>query len=352
MSNVLHMIDAQTPQDCLLQLALLAQGDDVIVSVGPPRPCADLTLPVQAVHAPMGLKALAGLKTKAMARRRRAVHAWSYSVLRAAKLAAEDRPIVLSLPCMPPRAEVGKIVAAAARMDIGLTVPTETLRRRLLAAGADAGRTVVLPPPARAIDDAVQRRQRTRAALGIAPGYFLVVVPGEMTPDAGQKYASWTHAIVRRFLPQTRMVISGEGMNLPNVRSFVVSTGFQSEQLTPAGRVPLADILAAADAAMFLPTRDAGLASVAAAMAAGVPIVAADTPGLRELLGDAAALLVPPAKPRQTSAALARLIDDPALGRSLAAVAQERAAQRHSVDLARGALEACYILPPRQAIRL
>ncbi len=342
MSGVLHIIDAATPQDCLLQLALLGASEDLIVSVGPQPRCADLTLPVQAVHAPLGLAALAGLKLKSLARGRRAVHVWSASLLRAAMLAAEDLPIVLSLPCMPPRSVVEKIIAASAGRDIRVIAPTENVRGRLTAAGADAARTFVLPPPGRAIDDAAQRRQRTRAALGIAPGYFLVAAPGEMTADAGQKYASWTHGIVRRFLPQTRMVLSGDGTNLPNVRSFIVSTGFENEQLTPAGQFPLADILAAADAAMFLPRRDVGVAPVAAAMAAGAAIVAADTPDLRELLGGGAALLVPPAKPRQASAALAKLIDDPTLARGLAAAAQERAAARHTPDRARNVLEECY----------
>ncbi|MCE5327744.1 MAG: glycosyltransferase [Planctomycetaceae bacterium] len=344
MSGILHIIDARTPQDCLLQLALLGEAKDAVVSAGPPRPCVDLDLPVNAVHAPLGLAALAGLKIRPLVSTsaRRAVHAWSPTVLRTAMLAAEGLPIVLSLPCMPPRPVVARLIAAAAQRDIRLTVPTENLRRQMLALGADATRTFVLPPPARPINDMAQRRQRTRAALGIAPGYFLVAAPGEMTPDAGQKYASWTHAIVRRFLPQTRMVISGEGMNLSNVRSFIVSTGFESEQLTPAGRFPLADVLAAADAAMFLPRRDVGVAPVVAAMAAGVPIVAADTPDLRELLGDGAGLLAPPAKPRQASAALAKLIDDPALARSLGAAAQERAAEKYSVNRARGVMAECY----------
>ncbi len=58
------------------------------------------------------------------------------------------------------------------------------------------------------------------------------------------------------------------------------------------------------------------------AMAAGRPVVTADTPGVREVLSDGVdALLVPPADPAALAAALARLAADPALRARLGAAA-------------------------------
>jgi glycosyltransferase involved in cell wall biosynthesis len=55
------------------------------------------------------------------------------------------------------------------------------------------------------------------------------------------------------------------------------------------------------------------------ALACGVPVVTADTPGARELLvDDESALLVPPGDARALAAAVRRLAEDPALARRLA----------------------------------
>ncbi|MGH2997092.1 MAG: glycosyltransferase, partial [Gaiellaceae bacterium] len=68
------------------------------------------------------------------------------------------------------------------------------------------------------------------------------------------------------------------------------------------------------------------------ALACGVPLVTADTPGARELLADGeSALLVPPGNPEALAQAMLRLAGDPALARRLAdgglAAYRERASE-------------------------
>ena len=76
------------------------------------------------------------------------------------------------------------------------------------------------------------------------------------------------------------------------------------------------------------------------AMAAGRPVVTADTPAVREVLEDGrGALLVPPGDPDALAAALARLAADPALRARLGAAARavylERGAPGRGRRLAR-----------------
>jgi phosphatidylinositol alpha-mannosyltransferase len=64
------------------------------------------------------------------------------------------------------------------------------------------------------------------------------------------------------------------------------------------------------------------------AMAAGVPVVATDIPGYREVAHDGVdALLVPPGDPAALSAALTRVLDDPALAERLVAAGETRSAE-------------------------
>jgi phosphatidyl-myo-inositol alpha-mannosyltransferase len=62
-------------------------------------------------------------------------------------------------------------------------------------------------------------------------------------------------------------------------------------------------------------------------MAAGLPVVASDTPGYDEVVRDGVdGLLVPPSDPGALAVAAARVLDDPALAARLAAAGRDRAA--------------------------
>jgi colanic acid/amylovoran biosynthesis glycosyltransferase len=63
------------------------------------------------------------------------------------------------------------------------------------------------------------------------------------------------------------------------------------------------------------------------AMASGIPVVATETGGIPELIGDGAGMLVPPANPHALAAALAQLEASPALRRSLGLAGRKRVEQ-------------------------
>jgi phosphatidylinositol alpha-mannosyltransferase len=78
------------------------------------------------------------------------------------------------------------------------------------------------------------------------------------------------------------------------------------------------------------------------AMAAGVPVVASDIPGYREVVRDGVdGLLVPPRDPNALAAALRRVLDDPALASALARAGRDRAAE-YSWDVVAPRIEAIY----------
>lgn len=79
-------------------------------------------------------------------------------------------------------------------------------------------------------------------------------------------------------------------------------------------------------------SRDVTPNAILEAMALGVPVVATRTTGIPELVADGeSGLLVPPNDPEALAAAIARLMDDPALGARLATNARARVVERFDV---------------------
>jgi colanic acid/amylovoran biosynthesis glycosyltransferase len=67
------------------------------------------------------------------------------------------------------------------------------------------------------------------------------------------------------------------------------------------------------------------------AMAYGIPVIATETGGIPELIGDGAGLLVPPANPQALAAALAQLEASPDLRRSLGLAGRRRVEQSFEI---------------------
>jgi glycosyltransferase involved in cell wall biosynthesis len=84
-----------------------------------------------------------------------------------------------------------------------------------------------------------------------------------------------------------------------------------------------------ADADLFvMSSQEEGLGTaVLEAMALGIPIASTNAGGLAEILAGGAGLLVPPRDPAALAQAVSRILDDPALARTLAARAQENVLQ-------------------------
>jgi glycosyltransferase involved in cell wall biosynthesis len=93
-----------------------------------------------------------------------------------------------------------------------------------------------------------------------------------------------------------------------------------------------------------LPSYREGLPkSLLEAAAAGLPIVATDVPGCREVVRNGEnGILVPPRDPTALAAALRRLIGDPAVRRKMGATSRERAVTEFATGIVTGATLAVY----------
>lgn len=160
-----------------------------------------------------------------------------------------------------------------------------------------------------------------RGQLGLPEGCFVVGGIGRIHPQKGWDVLALASGVVAQALPDARFVVIGS----PDPGGWP-----QLERPGALGRIqfvgPLdgaARYLGAFDV-MVVPSRYEGLGLVALeAMAAGVPVIAAAVPGLRDALGDCA-IYVPPGRPDRLAEAILTLADDPARRQELASMGLER----------------------------
>src|SRR5262249_39121293 len=127
--------------------------------------------------------------------------------------------------------------------------------------------------------------------------------------------------------PDLRLVVAGDGPDRDAVQ--VLPPAFRS-RVTMLGTVPNADLPAVATACdLYLGSATGGESFgvvLVEAMAAGLPVVASDTPGYDEVVRHGTdGLLVPPSDPDALAVAAGRILDDPALAARLAAAGRDRA---------------------------
>lgn len=163
------------------------------------------------------------------------------------------------------------------------------------------------PPPA---DRAVLERE-----WRIGREKPLVVAVGRLVEAKNHRLAVEALAGV----PEAFLAILGDGPLRGELERQARESGVQDRVVFAGVREDARALMGAADA-VVIPSRSEGLPLVALeALAAGTPIVATSIRGLRELLTEGGALLVPPEDPGALAVALRRVLTEPDLAGSLAA---------------------------------
>ncbi|MFH8939171.1 glycosyltransferase family 4 protein [Streptomyces griseosporeus] len=174
--------------------------------------------------------------------------------------------------------------------------------------GARDARLAAVPLPGRRIPaDEHPGRPKLRAELG-ALGRPLLLAVGSLDHHRGYDVLLDAARVWRRLDPLPLLVIAGEGPLRAELQARI-----EDEELPVrlAGRrEDVADLLAAADLALLPGSWEARPVLAQEALHARVPLVATDTDGVRELVGDAAEL-VPRGDADALAAAVVRLLDGP-----------------------------------------
>ena len=206
------------------------------------------------------------------------------------------------------------------------------LEHRMQAAGARRVGQAVVPAPAvsllrpptpAAAIPAGDVSAETRAAASAVPRRPVVLAVGRLAAQKGFGTLIEAAARWRDLRPEPVLVIVGEGPLEAELREQAAALGLTVEFAGLRTDVP--SLLATA-AVFVLPSAWEGQPLVLQeALRAGVPIVATRVGGTPALVGEDAAVLIPPGDPERLADAVRAVLTDPVLGARLRAAAANRA---------------------------
>lgn len=300
---------------------LLSRPDDATtprvlhLGVGPVTPLGGQ---VERIHAPAPLRRLRELALRRHlallglwdAPRPIVLHAWSPQAAAWARgLAAGHRPLLVEVD---PGDDLRQVARWSATGTLGMVCRSGSLRDRLLDFGVPAARIRCIRPPAANSPSAPARRAATRQMLGLSDDDRAVLVLPPLTRASGGFVAAWAALLAEKVRHDVRLLLPADGPDTPRVRRLIEDCRHRWMVRWAPPHLALGDLLAACDLAAFTPIADAPLSSLAAAVVAGLPVVASAVPTVLELLTDGhTGWLCRPGDPKDAARALLHALEHP-----------------------------------------
>lgn len=172
-------------------------------------------------------------------------------------------------------------------------------------------------------------KEDARRVLGLASGRFLVGAVGHLASHKGHSLLLAAAASLAEDLPELDLMIVGEGAEMARLESQAAGGPLAGRVTFTGFRDDVPRLMAALDL-FVLPSLsgEGSPAVVKEAMASGVPIVATDLDGVREIVEEGReALLVPAGDPVRLAQAIRRAAVDEPMRAALAAAARARVQQ-------------------------
>jgi glycosyltransferase involved in cell wall biosynthesis len=190
-------------------------------------------------------------------------------------------------------------------------------------------------------DAAIENREATRAARGIAPEDVLIGGVGRLEPVKGFTYFVEAAKAIAAKAPEARFLHAGAGSQAAKLRE---AAGPLGERFQFAGlREDVPELMAAMDI-LVAPSVNEGMGRVLLeAGAAAVPAVASRVGGIPDIVDDdETGLLVPPRDAAAIAGAVLELIRAPERRRLMGATARAKVAPHYSLESMVERIEALY----------
>ena len=198
-------------------------------------------------------------------------------------------------------------------------------------------------------------REAMRAEFRISPRDKFLLCVGRVIPTKRLTDLVSALEIVRSRNPHWRLVIVGDGPLLEQLQVQIAAVGLSDEIFLMGKQSQLVPILRSADMFVF-PSEVEGLPNaLIEAGLAGLPIIACDAPGIKDVIKDQeTGILVSTRNPQAMAEAIVDLLEHPDKAQQLAAKAQQRMRQNysteHSLECLYRAYELCTPETPDSAI--
>ncbi len=225
------------------------------------------------------------------------------------------RKIIYSPIGFPDRQAIRWLRAVMSYRDVHIVCPTDTMRRALVEGGVPIERCHLIRPAVEFAKVKGRRNPELRARLRLNDDDYVLLAPGESTRQAGHHRACWSASILHVLDTRYKLLVWGRGEQVPRLHHFEARVG-QCELLIDAEarlrqEVPFESLLGAADAVLVTAQAPTETLSISVCMAAGLPIVAAVSPTVAELLEDRhTALMLGDPTPRRIAQRVLDLRED------------------------------------------
>lgn len=209
---------------------------------------------------------------------------------------------------------------------------SEDLKRHMVAEGFPAGRVQVLhngiDPARRPTRDA---RHAARAALGLAPGAFVVGAVGRLEPVKSLATMLRAHAVLVARHPSAALAIVGDGSERPALEALACELGLGGSVRFAGHRADVRALMPAFDVHVNCSIYEGLSLTILEAMAAGLPVVATPVGGNPEVVVDGETGRLATGHPHALAAAVLALARDPAARSALGDAGRWRVKRHFSV---------------------
>jgi glycosyltransferase involved in cell wall biosynthesis len=156
-----------------------------------------------------------------------------------------------------------------------------------------------------------QARVEALRRLGLSDGRPTIVTVGTMTPKKDHLTLLEAFAVVRRRVPEARLVLIGAGPLLAKLQERARSLEVDDAVVWAGLRDDVVEVLPAGDV-FTMSSRHEGLSiALVEALSAGLPAVCTAVGGIPEVVTPACGVLVLPGRPDQLAEALVAMLTDP-----------------------------------------
>jgi len=207
-----------------------------------------------------------------------------------------------------------------------------------IASGAAPGKIRIVYEGAEipALPTAAQRAQ-ARKRWNVAEGAPVLGCVGVLLPDKGQEWLIRALVEVRRYFPEARLILAGDGSSRHDLEALANQLRVSNEVIFAGFVKDVESVYAALDVFLLPSFFEAFNNSLLAAMAYEIPSIAFSRGALGEIIEDEkSGLLVSGPQVAEIAGAIRRVLDDPQFARSLGQAGRTRVIEHftanHMVD--------------------
>jgi len=185
-------------------------------------------------------------------------------------------------------------------------------------------------------------KARAKMQLGLDPAQACIGIVATLRSWKGHRFL--VEAFVGLKRQDVRLLIVGDGPGRDNLKRQVAQLGLQARVLMPGNQADVVPWLRALDVFALPSYANEGVPqALMQAMAAGVPVISTPVGSIDELVRhEETGLMVPPRNVEALGAAIARLLDEPALGQRLASAARAWVSSRYARERMLDSMEAVF----------